>query len=370
MKKIDSIQEISLDLDTYSNINYIIDNIQNLNISTLVKNNIILNNLNTTLTDNFSYIINIINYFLDPLHNTFFKMYNLYEFNRSTNNVLITLNPNTANNYYSNIFINLDTNINNFNEYNNYYNSLQNIIKKSIDNYINNYLEVNYTQIIRYIYNLKNISDSQGITQDTNLLTILYNIQYKLDKFIHIINDNIILSNISVKIDNKYYSKIYFTLPLDNSFNSFNSFNDISRIKSSFNDSSRNYYLINNVICSNDISSNTDLNLNITPTNAQSNKDLYYLIYLISQNIGLNIYIVPYTRQINNSSDLSGYLIEGTRETIYDYLPDDINDDFNINNYLNNLNNQTNYQINNFYITNFLNNNIDIGYILYHYIYK
>ena len=351
MKKINYIKDIVLDLDTYTNLNYNINELNKISLAT-DKNVILYTKLYSTLKDNFEYIKNIILYFLDI--NTFFKLSNKYTSIRFKS-ISLSIDPIYKDNYWSNIISNNN---------NNY---LSNMISIFITNFIN-YIELNYNLIIIYISNLKNVQSTNMIMELTNNI---YNKDYELlSKLYNIKNYNYLIQIKNIKKEDLIiYDTLYFKTDISLS----DILLDIS-INSNINyDILKNSYKIQIDIsnCNKDYYQNYTNGYDILNISLKSDKDNYYnyfFIYLLNNNLLSKIYL-------GVDSDYSNIIIRDISSndirTIVDDISNDIFNTYKINKKYNNNQNYMNfYQMFILYpIDLTINKSIDISYILYHYIY-
>lgn len=329
------IHNTTYNLDTYTNINYILDEINLLNLTPKLKNTIINTNLQNTLVDNTTAIINIFKTFLNDT--IFFKSWNSFQY--SSNNLVLTISPNFLTNYISNIFTKLNT-------INNYYNSLQNIITNSINQFIDNY-EILFLNIIRYISNLgSNAIQLLYLLNNTKNLTAY--VQLSSSSNIPTMNSNSLI-NIYFQLNSSYNNgdlMLYF----QNKFNITINYN-----------SNTTYYYIENIIFRYDSINSL---INLIPYNYNANQQLYAFMHLLNNQYLDTIFLLSSTINIINVNTItSSYSINlvyngssKNNNNIYDLISNDNLYHF----YLNNVYN----------IPNNLDKSIEIGYILYHYAYN
>ena len=349
LKSIDFVKNTTLDLDTFTNTNFISSQITSLNLSTNAKNAIIINNISTTLEDNILYITNIFESFLNDT--IFFKLWNPFVFSTAASSITFTISPSFSSNFYSKIFTKI-------NGTNNYYNSLQNIITTNMNVFIDS-LEIEYLNVIRYFYNL-------NYSNQTSLLHALNNSQ-NITNYISIINTNLTdLINGSATI---FFQLNTNFIPGNNLFGIYNDpityFNDVFNITVKLDPSTSYYYISDINLVLNTTSTTTDTSLNtitgiyLISSNNEVNQQFYFFMYLLN--------LLP---DINNNYIITEFYISNT-------ITINLSNKITINNSLQNIFcyydsitpvNISHYQINNFNnITTTLNSNIDIIYILYHY---
>lgn len=362
LKQINSVNYQTLNLDIYNNFIFNKTNFQNSNLSSNLKNSLIINNINKTLIENITYITNLFKYFLN--NSIYFKQWNRFQVTSlGLTNIILNIDTNFTNNYYSNIFSTL-----NINGTNNFYNNIQDIIVTNINIFFDNY-EIYFNNFIRYIYNLKNtystIPNTFNMTRDTEIIYILSNCS-NIQSYITIKN---ILSDAKMYelSNNIKMSSIYFKINT--------SFTDIiSDLSNNFGYSIQNingYYCIKNIIYNSITLSSNNININLLPYDIASAKQFYLLMYLLNyplinnSYIITNFYLMPYNSDIlDYSSTLSSYAINLNQIS---YIYDSI--------YSNNIpitSNNSNHYFSAYFTSQplSLSTYIDAANILYHYSYN
>lgn len=356
MNKIQYVKNNSLDLDFYTNLNYIKTQLSTLNKTSLQKQKIITNNMIAMIPDNLLYIKNVFESLFNDL--IYFKFYNSYTFSNS--NIVMNLNNHLENNYLTYLLSS-----NKVNGTNDYYNSLQSYIIEPYNTFVNN-IKVTFSSFIRYLINLKNKSytTTRKDLVIVNLLNNIKNNSSTLSISTTDVSDTILYTNDTSDISAGIYkSKIYFEI---NSAYEYSYIDDLSNNLSYILPTDGVYSYVDNVIYSKVISSDgLTAKINLTPYDATCNKLFYIfnkLIYMPKDGSDVypitNFYVLPNDFDISGQ-DISGYLFTINRTTQNIFSTYDNIVTYNTAHY-----NTTLYNVSS-NIT--YNNTLDINYILYHY---
>lgn len=339
---ISMVTNLNLDLDTFSNLNYVRSEIDELNISNQEKISIIYDNVTNCIDYNMKYISELFKNIFN--NDTYYKFYNMFSY--INKNVTISLAPQYLTNIANNI-IGTDK----VNGVNSFYNVCQSLIIKNIDNFITS-TETLFSGTVRYIM------DSDYKTSFINMLNNVYNNDMYL--YIEPVNTYPYFETVS----DITLSDIYFEINSD--YEGYDILTDLSNNIGLVLEKDATYYSVKNMFADQrTLTSGTDT-LRLTPYTNTANKEFYVLNTLlntVSDSSGNYIidtlYILPHGTDISDVTP-STYAITINRTpgalnvlTIYDNIVNN-----NSSYFFDKLIDDTN---------NTKNSIIDIHYVLYHY---
>jgi len=266
------VKNTTINLDTYENLKFNKQMLQDVNIDSNLKNTVVINNVSLTVSENMIYITNIFNSFLNLY--IYFQQYNPFLISTTDSNLNMTISPTNNNNFITNIF----TTKNNGENY--YYNELQDIILQHFESF-DSIIDIYYTKLIRNITNLK-YNDTLAITQDTTLMYILSNLN-NLQYYISVLS----IDDTSME-DKDFYteeivgditynrSKIYFKIDGDDPLVDLSNNLSFTFVKEG------DYYVIDNISFTSSEGTSNNIPYNLFPYDFNASKYFYGLIYILN----------------------------------------------------------------------------------------
>ena len=355
-------KKIEFNLDSFNNLNYNLENIKNKNLLETEKTSILLKNISTTIQDNILYVKNLIeSYFNDAIY---FKYWNVFQFSNTTSFLNLNQKPDFVTNYSNFIYTN-----GKINKSNNYFNYFQEIINKETNDFINN-LDVLFVDVIRYIYNLRDV-DYSNVSKDTRLVNLLNNTK-NLKSHMMLINTNI--STIFYHEDTSettnaiLKSKIYFRF--NENYAHKDEYTEISNGTEYYldYDSDNDYYYISNLFFENiDNSNGTSSIIYLTPYNYETMKKFFVFMHMFflprdeNLNYSINeIFLIPNNLNITDVNP-SSYSFNVNRTVLnMFFMYDSVNQTSNLAHFYDS-------EFENTIINR--NTSLDLHHLLYHYSY-
>lgn len=278
---------VELNLDTYNNVSFILDTLEDYNITISEELSTLYQNISITKEENLTNIINCIQTFLNS--DIYFKLYNKITYNQSTQTTTVTIDPTIITNMLSHLFPDK------LNGIDRYYSQVQNIITDKINTFIDNVDTIN-------VDNIRSISNIDSL----ELVNTIVNIEtYTFSHYIPVFSSDATYSTTNEETSLPL-SKILFQISSD--YN--NILTDISGLNIDMNMDSE-YFYVPDIIFELKTSDSGDT-IRLSPLNDES---LYqYHIFNMLANAPIKdgnyaidtFYIVP-NDAIISELDISGY---------------------------------------------------------------